>query len=417
MKDVYKQSDIDALILRAKFNKKRKKTQMNVELDAIAMAEGYGNWSQLANRFKRDLDIADPIPILFSSVRASFGPVAAMAPGTAYMSFSPEISFQDPLRGLLVYVDNASRHIIAADIVMEVVEGAAMAKGDALAKLTAAAEARSFVELTEDFPFLTQFVFSDQYMQYVGCVGPWHAAALLVAVSDRIALQSFGRTPAWFRAPLHATLFDADVGHAMGGDDDVELIRCFRLPRFREALKFDRLIAELTVIKHGREDERRFHHWLARVIEMLFIDSFTKVDVSPNGNGRERRDIVATNYARNGFWQRVLADYKARLVVFEAKNYSKPTAADFAQVAGYLDQPHYGKVGFLVTHGTREDVVDCGMQVRAKYHQSGQRKLIIVLTSEHLVQMLRQRALFRSESVEAVLDEVLNQHLMRYLPG
>ena len=67
----------------------------------------------------------------------------------------------------------------------------------------------------------------------------------------------------------------------------------------------------------------------------------------------QRRDILATNVATDGFWKRVLDDFGARQQVIEVKNYSPMTEDDFRQAHGYSGKDN-GRLVIIVNRAKEE---------------------------------------------------------------
>ena len=113
------------------------------------------------------------------------------------------------------------------------------------------------------------------------------------------------------------------------------------------------LISELSAIQMGQNGSTQFEKWVFRTIKILFSETLTNPEMKPNENAVQRRDVVATNMAENGFWKRVLDDYSARQVIFEMKNYEQLDTNDYRQVLSYSGK-NYGKFVFIVYRSTNE---------------------------------------------------------------
>jgi hypothetical protein len=90
-------------------------------------------------------------------------------------------------------------------------------------------------------------------------------------------------------------------------------------------------VEELHRIAEGDAGAQAFEDWVLRAIKIVFAGALSNVQHQPNAMAMQRRDIVATNCANDGFWHRVLLEYYSRQVVFEIKNYSELAFDDVHQ--------------------------------------------------------------------------------------
>ena len=117
------------------------------------------------------------------------------------------------------------------------------------------------------------------------------------------------------------------------------------------------LVSQLPIMLEGNEDASKFEEWVFRTIQILFAGQLTNPELKPNKDAIQRRDIVATNMAKEGFWRRVREDYGSRQIVFEVKNYSSLKPDDFRQALSYSSET-YGKFVIIVYRNTNEGVSD-----------------------------------------------------------
>lgn len=167
-----------------------------------------------------------------------------------------------------------------------------------------------------------------------------------------------------------------------------------------------RLISELNSIGEGPEYAAEFEDWCRKAIEILSINKLTNVQLKPNGNASARRDIVATNHAASGFWQRIREDYRSRQVVFEVKNYEKINVDEYRQCASYLAN-EYGSCGFIICRDRKKEL-SRGGELEAFQLFYNQQKIILKITDRFLVSLLSK---LRSPQKHDVVDEQLNKHL------
>lgn len=107
------------------------------------------------------------------------------------------------------------------------------------------------------------------------------------------------------------------------------------------------LLQEIDNIPEGHAGAYDFEHWCLKVIKIMFAGSLCNVELHPNVNGLQQRDIVGTNLGETKFWKRVVEDYGSRQVVFEAKNYKELRADVYRQINSYLFK-EYGGFAFII---------------------------------------------------------------------
>lgn len=117
------------------------------------------------------------------------------------------------------------------------------------------------------------------------------------------------------------------------------------------------LVSQLPIMIEGNENASKFEEWVFRTIQILFAGQLTNPELKPNKDAIQRRDIVATNMAKEGFWRRVREDYESRQIVFEVKNYSSLKPDDFRQALSYSSET-YGKFIIIVYRNNNEGVSD-----------------------------------------------------------
>jgi hypothetical protein len=117
------------------------------------------------------------------------------------------------------------------------------------------------------------------------------------------------------------------------------------------------LVSQLPLMAQGDEAASKFEDWVFRTIKTLFAGQLSNPELKPNKDAIQRRDIVTTNMAKEGFWRRVREDYKARQIIFEVKNYSSLKPDDFRQALSYSNET-YGKFIVIVDRSENEGVSD-----------------------------------------------------------
>ena len=108
------------------------------------------------------------------------------------------------------------------------------------------------------------------------------------------------------------------------------------------------VVSNLSAIPVGHEGQSDFETWVFRAVKLLYPGPLSNIELKPNGDAIQRRDVVATNVAQKGFWKRILDDYRSRQIVFEMKNFAEIGPEEFRQLSSYLTG-EYGNFGVLVT--------------------------------------------------------------------
>lgn len=255
--------------------------------------------------------------------------------------------------------------------------------------LRAAAVARSAVQVPDHWQLFTWFRRNRDYREFANG-GPWRAEQVLRSVGDLVFARATGYKPAWYDVHDHAALFEDPDESDFYVDDDLEdAYVLFGSAEFKRGSDGQRLARRLEQIEPGRFHARAFHHWVAEAIGVLFREGFERIRERANGTGPLQRDIVATNSKKGPFSKRIYDDYDVSMAVFEVKNYEEPESSDFAQVERYLGANHFGSLGFLVVHAPTKVLSQATWrQTRTSYNRDGKRKLVLVVPSAFLLELL-----------------------------
>ncbi|EKN6183743.1 ATP-binding protein, partial [Yersinia enterocolitica] len=107
------------------------------------------------------------------------------------------------------------------------------------------------------------------------------------------------------------------------------------------------LLQELHSIPEGAKGAVDFESWCHKTLKILFATNLVNIELHPNKNGLQQRDIVATNLADSPVWSRIHSDYGTRQVIFEIKNFRDLGAQEYRQVNSYLIK-EYGRLAFII---------------------------------------------------------------------
>ncbi|WP_147477109.1 P-loop ATPase, Sll1717 family [Corallococcus sp. AB038B] len=110
---------------------------------------------------------------------------------------------------------------------------------------------------------------------------------------------------------------------------------------------------EFHRIPLGIGDAHHLERWVHSAMQMLFSESITHVELKPNNDVSQSRDLLATNMAERGFWKRVLQDYGVRQVVALIRNEAEFTEEDLRNAAK-ANYEKSGRLALLITRATNE---------------------------------------------------------------
>ncbi|KAA0974990.1 P-loop ATPase, Sll1717 family [Pseudomonas sp. ANT_H12B] len=170
------------------------------------------------------------------------------------------------------------------------------------------------------------------------------------------------------------------------------------------------LLQELTEIPEGQAGAVEFEAWCLKAVKVVFAGTLCNVEIHPNKNGLQQRDIVGTNLGETKFWKRVTQDYQTRQIIFEVKNYKELTASDYRQVNSYLCND-YGKIAFILTRDFNNNLSKDKELNWAKELFHDHKKLVIKLSAKFLEKHLRKS---RSPQKHDALDKELNNLIDTY---
>lgn len=176
------------------------------------------------------------------------------------------------------------------------------------------------------------------------------------------------------------------------------------------------IISELHTIPLGDDGASHFEDWCKRALEIAFATHLSNIQHKPNGQAVQRRDIVATNQAKEGFWKRVLTDYGTRQVIFEVKNFESIGIDEYRQVHSYLGK-EYGRLGFIVCRDPQGSLTK-GRELDAFREFYSKNAVIVKLTSHLLVSILSKlRSPEKIDAGSKLLDTTLDTCIRMYANG
>ncbi|EHH1242335.1 HNH endonuclease [Vibrio parahaemolyticus] len=152
-----------------------------------------------------------------------------------------------------------------------------------------------------------------------------------------------------------------------------------------------KLMDDLQKCKSGRKYCYIYQDLVGEILNHLFSPPLiSALPESSDLSNVNRRDFVFPNYVENGFWAVMRERYSADYIVVDAKNYTKKVGKkDVLQVANYLKDFGAGLFGIIVSRNGG-DKAGCEVTLREQWVLH--RKLILVLTDDDLIAMLRAKA-------------------------
>ena len=178
--------------------------------------------------------------------------------------------------------------------------------------------------------------------------------------------------------------------------------------------RIGQIISKLPQMSVGHKDAHAFEKWTLQAVQMLFSGKLSNAELKANGDAIQRRDVIATNCAAEGFWKRIREDYDSRQVVFEVKNFSDLKIDNFRQALSYSGE-HYGKFIIIINRSTNEGLstTERGW-VQEFWHNHN--VLIFILPAPLLSRYISKlRTKQRFDYAEKQLGKRLDTYLRSYL--
>lgn len=217
----------------------------------------------------------------------------------------------------------------------------------------------------------------------------------------------------WMALGISETGIEPGLASEIHDDQELDL-RTFD-PEARNKI-LGRLISRIREIPIGDEGANDFEKWCFESLSILFANALLNIELHPNKNAIQRRDIIASNPARTELWNRVLNDYGTRQVIFEIKNYSGLTADDFRQLGMYLNDK-YGNLGFVITRAeVKEPSGERDLKWIRDIYNKNDHRLIVVLSYHSIIEYLSKiRNPKKYAHVEESLGKMLDTYHRMYL--
>jgi hypothetical protein len=196
-------------------------------------------------------------------------------------------------------------------------------------------------------------------------------------------------------------------------NDEYEIKVASLTPQLRNA-KLGRLIEEYKQIEIGLPGATEFEQWCVDALRICFAGRLSNIELHPNKDAVNRRDVVGTNLAQTSFWKRIETDYSSRQIVFEVKNYDPPTLEDYRQVQAYLSG-RYGNLAFLICRGWNVNLEKDKELSWVRSIYSDHKKVIIKLPAKFIADVLSKlRNPQKHDAGDLALSTVLDTYERLY---
>jgi hypothetical protein len=180
--------------------------------------------------------------------------------------------------------------------------------------------------------------------------------------------------------------------------------------------RIETLLQELENIEEGANGAHDFEGWCLKSLKIIMAGSLCNVELHPNKNALQQRDIVATNLEETRFWSRALKDYNTRQVIFEIKNFKDLGSQEYRQLHSYLCND-YGSLAFIVTRSVNNNL-ERGKELNwARELYSEHRKIVIKLSVKFLQKHLKKiRNPQKHDALDKELNSLLDTYVRKYFP-
>ncbi len=233
-------------------------------------------------------------------------------------------------------------------------------------------------------------------------------------------IQDIGKATNFLVHPCYWMALDLDEQPLDQADaetvyDEYEITVVSKTPQERAA-RITRIANEVKTIPCGREGASSFETWCHRALSTAFAGHLRNLELKPNSQASNRRDIVGRNAGEAGVWRHLSEDYGVRQVVFEVKNYAEPTVDDFRQMRDYLHD-HYGRCGFIICRAQSSEIT--GPILNRVREQWANHRLLNVLIDERFLRRVLEkiRSPAKHNAANRDLEKLVDAYERLYVSG
>jgi hypothetical protein len=178
----------------------------------------------------------------------------------------------------------------------------------------------------------------------------------------------------------------------------------------KEKLK---IIANFNAIKKGQEHYQKFEKWVKAALQICLLgDIASPEEQISSSNISKRFELIFDIKSKESFWEEIKGKYQSHRLYVECKNTTNPTDADIGKLVRDLKSLNLS-VGFLVYRDEKKEPSKDVLDIIRRYYSNENRKIIILaITDNFLINVLRKNSLEKSRNQFNVL---WRNHLERYL--
>lgn len=216
----------------------------------------------------------------------------------------------------------------------------------------------------------------------------------------------------WLALSIQEFNIDREAAEEIHDEYDIEVSSVSEEQRKQ---RIGSLLKDLNEIPEGPAGAVDFEAWALKAVKILFATNLANIELHPNKNALQQRDIVATNLADSSVWSRILTDYQTRQVIFEIKNYRDLTASDYRQVNSYLYKD-YGRLAFIINRDYNDNLEKHRELQWAKEIYDNHNKIIIKISHKFLERHLsKMRSLQKHDEANKQLSKLIDLYIRTYL--
>ncbi|WP_432341247.1 P-loop ATPase, Sll1717 family [Yersinia enterocolitica] len=216
----------------------------------------------------------------------------------------------------------------------------------------------------------------------------------------------------WLALSAHDTEISLNQAEEIHDEYDIEVTSVSEEQRKQ---KIGSLSNELNSIPEGHAGSVDFEAWCLKAIKILFATNLVNIELHPNKNGLQQRDIVATNLGDTPVWGRILKDYDSRQVIFEVKNYKELGANEYRQVNSYLTK-EYGRMAFIINRDHSENLEKHRELTWVKELYDNHSKIVVKISAKFLERnLLKMRSPQKHDEINKQLNKLIDLYIRTYL--
>ena len=176
----------------------------------------------------------------------------------------------------------------------------------------------------------------------------------------------------------------------------------------------NRLKNRLMDCPKGRKGWKDYESICIEILNYLFVPPLKHPKIQPRTeSGLDIRDALYPNRCDHPNWKVIRADYDAKYILFEFKNYGTEDGSSeidktvVNQVRNYLKQT-IGRIGIVCS---RKDPTSSAIEAR-KQAYIDDKKVILFLNDQHLIEMLMRK--YRKEDPSDIIMDLIDEFNLNF---